>query len=73
MIEGFEERLLSVENNVHKEIMAIKGIAESLTTSSGATRRDDKSIVEERLTTLETGVDNILKKLDIISHAVTRK
>ena len=31
VIEGFEERLVSVENNVHKETMAIKSIAESLT------------------------------------------
>jgi hypothetical protein len=73
VIEGFEERLLSVENNVHKEIMAIKGIAESLTSSSGATRKEDRSAVDERLNSLENGVDAILKKLDTISHAVTSK
>ena len=35
VIEGFEERLVSVENNVHKELMAIKSIAESIVTASG--------------------------------------
>ena len=33
-IEGFEERLVSVETTVQKEIMAIKTIAESLKTSA---------------------------------------
>lgn len=33
-IEGFEERLLSVEMNVQKEIVQIKNIAESLLAAS---------------------------------------
>jgi hypothetical protein len=34
-VESFEERLVSVEDNVHKEILAIKAIAESLQSTVG--------------------------------------
>lgn len=37
-IEGFEERLVAVESNVQKEIMAIKSIAESLRSDLAAFR-----------------------------------
>lgn len=70
-IEGFEERLVSVENNVHKEISAIKSIAETLLQSSSmkddAGDRNSLTPVERRVITLEKNMEKILNRLDNIS------
>jgi hypothetical protein len=73
-IEGFEERLLSIENNVHKEITAIKSIAESLSSSSRSSAfgfpASNGTDVEKRLAALENGVGMIINKLDAISGSL---
>ena len=73
-IEGFEERLVSVENNVHKEISAIKSIAETLLLSSDIKSRNkgeaDLNPMESRITHLENGVDSILSRLDNIATSI---
>jgi hypothetical protein len=93
-IEGFEERLLGIENNVTKEIAAIKSIAESLSSSSskltsqgaaGANRptgngngnsgsnvatQQDLMAMERRLTSMETGLNTILSRLDGLGQTI---
>lgn len=72
-IEGFEERLVSVENNVHKEISAIKSIAETLLLSSTKTQQKDEAKmlpVEKRVATLENCMEGILDRLDSISASL---
>ena len=58
-IEGFEERLYTVEANVQKEIVAIKILAENLKTATAGS----SASVESRLSHLEKGIDTIIEKL----------
>ena len=70
-IEGFEERLVSVENNVHKEISAIKSIAETLLLSSNKQKDDaELSSAETRVVRLENCMEGILDRLDNISTSI---
>ncbi len=73
-IEGFEERLVTIESNVHKEILALKGSAEALHASSGGgggsgsgggvAGKGGRVDVDSRLRGLEDGVAAILAKLN---------
>mmetsp|Transcript_718 Transcript_718/g.1239 ORF Transcript_718/g.1239 Transcript_718/m.1239 type:complete len:134 (-) Transcript_718:251-652(-) len=72
-IEGFEERLVSVENNVHKEISAIKSIAETLLKSSdmkNQQKEEAKTPVDKRVLALESCMEGILDRLDNISAGI---
>jgi chaperonin cofactor prefoldin len=64
-----------VENNVHKEISAIKSIAETLLKSSDMKNQqnDDAKLtpVEKRVATLENCMERILDRLDSISTNIT--
>jgi hypothetical protein len=86
--------LLGIENNVTKEIAAIKSIAESLSSSSskltsqgaaGANRptgngngnsgsnvatQQDLMAMERRLTSMETGLNTILSRLDGLGQTI---
>lgn len=74
-IEGFEERLVSVENNVHKEISAVKSVAETLLQSSPMKNQPngqkEVSSVEKRVVNLEGCMEKILDRLDNIASNVS--
>ena len=79
VIEGFEERLVSVENNVHKETMAIKSIAESLTLAkenissrNEESERDGKGGVEGRISHAQI-VEERLALMENVMDTVVQK
>ena len=61
-IEGFEERLVSIETNVQKEIMAIKVLAENLKVASSTAN----TTVDNRLSAMEKGIDTIIQRLGTV-------
>lgn len=61
-IEGFEERLVSIETNVQKEIMAIKVLAENLKVASSTAN----TTVDIRLSGMEKGIDTIIQRLGTV-------
>jgi hypothetical protein len=66
---------VSVENNVHKEISAIKSIAETLLLSSNMQKGQNNDAarppVNTRVATLENCMEGILDRLDSIASSVS--
>ena len=65
---------MSVENNVHKEITAIKSIAETLLLSSNMKNQQKDDVeptpVENRVVHLESCMEGILGRLDSIATSI---
>jgi hypothetical protein len=68
-IEGFEERLYSVEENVQKEITVIRVLAENLKSASTTSN----STVDVRLSNLERGIETIISRLGEIQPTQIQK
>ncbi len=68
-IEGFEERLVTIESNVHKEILSLKAIAESIQRSPTKTVPSaSQQLAPEldlRLRGLEESIAVIISRLNI--------